>query len=559
METAPNQLQGALLLPTGRTRACRQRSSLRGYGRLLFLACCFLACEGKKKKKNKKQGKGNGVTKQYTNTLRPSQVADMEVFDDYINETTVTLPFGDQDVAEGSIEHKGLNHTSHFEVLPSVVTQEEIASILALVDDEDLELDADPDTVDGMATHEIFVESSDLYERSQQGWMPGMKLDSNAEAVKQRKPLRAKLKRIMDPILSERITPYIRQRYPDVCGKDVVEGRQCTPCYSLIRRYRPDERQSHASHHDGHALVTAVISLSDYGSEYRGGLYVATGRSANKVVALRRGDAVVHQSDLLHGVKVKEDGGTRWSWILWYRDSATCDDSVEHEWFEECAEEGSAVCEMLYATKVGGHPGLSEAEQFNQVMEWNKKSAAQGLSESMIKIARAYLKQLPSSLQYDRAEAKRIFKRAVERNAEPEAYFGLAQLLVEDGADHLNEAVSMLEGAAAKGNVFAMFNLGIAHLYGYGVAKRDPDLAAEWFGTSGLPEGMVCVGMYRRAKGDVDGADGAAVWEERARKLGYGSTWRQDARKRTGSGGVGGVEMNLKWPPMADGSVPPTW
>ena len=55
----------------------------------------------------------------------------------------------------------------------------------------------------------------------------------------------------------------------------------------------------------GHALVTAVISLSDYGSEYRGGLYVATGRSANKVVALRRGDAVVHQSDLLHGVKVR--------------------------------------------------------------------------------------------------------------------------------------------------------------------------------------------------------------------------------------------------------------
>ena len=104
-----------------------------------------------------------------------------------------------------------------------------------------------------------------------------------------------------------------------------------------------------------------------------------------------------------------------------YRDSATCDDSVEHEWFEECALEGSAVCEMLYATKVGGKPGLSQSEQAEQVLQWNQKSAAQGLSESMNKLARAYLKQLPSSLQYDREEAIRIYKRAVDRNAEPEA------------------------------------------------------------------------------------------------------------------------------------------
>jgi len=365
----------------------------------------------------------------------------------------------------------------------------------------------------------------------------------------------------MDPVLSERITPYIRQRFPDVCGPDVTDDRQCTPCYSLIRRYRSGERQSHASHHDGHALVTAVISLSDYGSEYRGGLYVATGRSANKVVALQKGDAVVHQSDLLHGVKVKEDGGSRWSWILWYRDSTSCDDSVEHEWCEECAVGGSAVCEMLYATKVGKKPGLTEAEQAAQVLLWNQKSAEQGLSESMVKIARAYLKQLPSTLAYNREEAKRTFRRAVKRNAEPEAYFGLAQLLLDDGSveasvEVLEEAVSMLEGAAAKGNVFAMFNLGIAHLYGYGVPRRDPDLAAEWFGASGLPEGMVCVGMHKRANGNVEDAK---VWETRARTLGYGSTWRQKARKTTGSGGVGGVELNLKWPPLSDGTLPPTW
>ena len=48
-----------------------------------------------------------------------------------------------------------------------------------------------------------------------------------------------------------------------------------------------------------------------------------------------------------------------------------------------------------------------------------------------------------------------------------------------------------------------------------------PCKQAEWFAVSGLPEGMICVGMHRRANGNVDGVDGAEAWEERARKLGY--------------------------------------
>lgn len=42
-----------------------------------------------------------------------------------------------------------------------------------------------------------------------------------------------------------------------------------------------------------------MVSLSDYGREYRGGIYVAPGRASKRVLALARGDAVAHQSDLL--------------------------------------------------------------------------------------------------------------------------------------------------------------------------------------------------------------------------------------------------------------------
>ena len=76
----------------------------------------------------------------------------------------------------------------------------------------------------------------------------------------------------------------------------IVTGTFNQPSLSLSLPKRNKHRQ---------ALTTVVMSLSDYDTEYRGGLYVATnhGRYALK---LNRGDAVMHQSDLLHGVQVDD-------------------------------------------------------------------------------------------------------------------------------------------------------------------------------------------------------------------------------------------------------------
>ena len=59
-----------------------------------------------------------------------------------------------------------------------------------------------------------------------------------------------------------------------------------------------------STHHDGHAIATVVVSLSDFEVEYRGGLYVATGYGQKEFLPLQRGDAAIHRSFLLHGVKV---------------------------------------------------------------------------------------------------------------------------------------------------------------------------------------------------------------------------------------------------------------
>ena len=310
---------------------------------------------------------------------------------------------------------------------------------------------------------------------------------------------------------------------------------------------------------------------------------------------------MVHQSTLLHGVNTRS--GERWSWILWYRDSAQCEDH-SHEWFEECAKvDRDPVCQLLLSTRPP--PGIDAAAAMHHTLRWTRDAADNGLAAAMYKLGRAALKMLPSPLPYDPLDAMRWFRRSIDSSNEPDGHYSLAQMLLEGTAhptqqelqselDQRNPddergghsasggaasqppneyapmivtysegsrarsallqpddhglasavAVSHFERAAQGGHVFAMYNLGIAHLYGLGVARRDPDLAAQWFEACGLPEGMFVVAMHRRASGKHEEAK---EWEERASKLGFGKSWRKLARDRTGSGGVGGVNLHSAW------------
>lgn len=214
------------------------------------------------------------------------------------------------------------------------------------------------------------------------------------------------------------------------------------------------------------------------------------------MLPLSRGDAVVHGPDLLHGVGV--EGGERWSWILWFRDSATCDDHAD-EWFTECAAAGNPVCEQHYA-----NAGVSTLKG---KLEWNERAAGHGLSLSMIKLARAHLKRLPSPLPYNPAEAARWFTKGVEVWDEPDCHYGLAQMLLANqtapahGADRVAAAIGHLEAAARGGHPYAAYNLGVAHLLGHGLPTADPAAAAGWFGATGLPEGFDMVAISHEAAG----------------------------------------------------------
>jgi len=469
-------------------------------------------------------------------------------------------------------KNKVKTFASDLAVLPGMVPRTVVAEMLTLLrGNEDatkanghttIKLDAEPDSVDGMTSQEMFLDNDSLRNNR-----PSKEGGFEQENMEERRELRAQLRQLTDPYV-EKITNFLHKWYgADKCNKG--NGRTCTACYSLIRRYRAGERQSHAPHNDKHSYITVVVSLTDYGKEYNGGLYVSTKNSERNYVQLDRGDAVIHQGDLHHGVKVldhRDDGmpSERWSWIMWIRDSDTCEDH-EAEWYEKCAEEGNPTCMYLKATH------LNNAVD---VVNWNQKASDAGHSQASVKLGYAYLKVLPSHLEFDIEKAENLFTEAIKSSNEPDGHYGLAQVLLAKvsmnimnssnkqqaskealASPMIAEVVTHLEEAVKSGHPFAMFNLGICHLYGYCQkdGRRDPDLAAEWFEASGLPEGFFAKSLHA---GSVGRKEEAEMWLQRAKLLGYGSQWRQPARERTGSGGSSGAKLNMKWFKLPTGELP---
>ncbi|CAB9513705.1 expressed unknown protein [Seminavis robusta] len=520
-------------------------------------------------------------------SLLPSHLPEPVVFTNFVENTTVSLSNGREvQVSTGTVTQinqfansgtssstinsatansESINLATEFSVLPQALSRSSVDNVLSILQDYQY-LDEDPDTVDGMPTYEIFVDSPDLYQRQGNNKVR----DSDPNFLPYRIQLREKLQAILQPYLTTVLTPFVQQHYPDACSNK-GPSRACTPCYSLIRRYRHGDRVSHATHHDGHAIVTVVVSLSDYGRDYRGGLYVSTGFGQHEFMALKKGDAVVHQSTLLHGVKVYDkleepETTQRWSWILWYRDSTACAD-YSYEWFADCAQRGSPLCQQLHSTKVGSVPGIDAKDAYNQVLDLNFAAARGGAGGSAIKVARAYLQQLPSRLEFDQTKAAEFFQMAIQSH-HPDGHYGMAHLLLaqaqlqqQQHQDNMYyqdalvvQAVAHLESAAQLGHVYAQFNLGMVHTYGYVTGHINGTLAASWFITSGLPEGYYVAAQQAKAVGD---RERYAQLGQRAHALGFMAPWRKQARQHTGSGGAAGVDLNLPWPTAMDGRQPP--
>ena len=298
-----------------------------------------------------------------------------------------------------------------------------------------------------------------------------------------------------------------------------------------------------------------------------------------RVIAMRTGDVFVHKNDVRHGVRMQQEraGDTeseRWEVQISYGGSSDCSVAAAVDENRRCASEGDTVCQLLHAQTAHADDRLSPWRQQDHARYWTQVAARGGLGEAMVESS---IEQLVS-----RNTTALVASLVAAVNAgELDAYYTLGQLLLagvvhpkvirmedipgaevaghlaaqQDGLDWVLRdhprhqprpdpdghrfpqidapyraeaeewAVKMFEAAAAGGTgtkqgggAFAMYNLGVAHLFGYGGLNRNITVAHDWFQLSGLPEAMIDLSLLAMSKGELGHA---AAWEQRADRNGY--------------------------------------
>jgi TPR repeat protein len=428
---------------------------------------------------------------------------------------TIRLGSWEGVLAEGTVQWPGINSTASFAVLPALVSATEVAALLAALPHEDFDVDAD--SVDEMATFEFYLEKNGSVGEALRS-IPGKPEQRDAAVLERRRPARERLAAITGPIFRERLTPFINARVPACAG-----GR-CKPCFSLVRRYLPHERTTHETHFDIQSLATVVVGLNSAGADFEGGLYVSTG-AWRRYLPLQRGDAVVHGSELLHGVQTREGGGkARWSWITWYKDAGDgavdCGASRPAAWHAAAAEAGDPLAQFLQSHRahmVGDNPeggkaaaaGKAAASKAKLRAKWLRRSAKGGFARAQNELAMAY--KTGDGVRLDRRRALKWFKKAAKARRrggggggggggladtwppEPDAMFNLGQMLLEDAAGDdavVARAVGLFERAAESGSRLAMYNMGVACSKGAGGAAKDAEEARRWFERAGTAASM---------------------------------------------------------------------
>jgi hypothetical protein len=439
-----------------------------------------------------------------------------------------SLPDGPFALLDAHLRWPGLPSAAPaaFFVAPGLVRPSEVASLLSLLRPHAARLDADADSVDGKATQEIYLEKDGSAEGVAR--IAG-KPDADPAVRASRAALRAALLAVTRPIQARRLAPLVQARFPAACAP-----APCRVCHSLVRRYAQGERLEHPQHFDVQALVTVVVPLSTAGADFEGGLYVSTGATGREaLLPLAAGDAVVHQSNLLHGVAVGEGGaGERWSWITWYKNvpaGASCDAEDGSGWAAAGAAGGDPVATFLHARR---------ARSPAAARELLRRSAEAGFARAANELGHALRAAA-------RSEAEGVrWLRVAAAAGEPEGLHNLAVAEVgARGGGNATLAVALWGEAARLGLAAAAANVAVAFFGGRGGVAKDPRAAAAWWQRAGDGESLQLAAQAVEA----EGGDGAPLWA-RAARVGHVPAAEELARRALAAAGArGGPAAARPW------------
>lgn len=273
---------------------------------------------------------------------------------------------------------------------------------------------------------------------------------------------------VLEPIIQKQILPLVRSIYhaPNMVVAD-----------SIIRWYIADEQDDGSNenlppHYDLTAYASMIIPLNP--EECQGGLYVQSGASSDSRLTvdfnhyqdvavsqshsnqkhngiLQRGDAILHQYDVMHGVELR--GGTRYSLVLW----------------------------MV----------LDEESMMNRTAPWVEKDALKHESVHAAFLYGMYAQNGLHGVPEDLILAKQYWEWASERGHALSQYM-LSMLLIKIGYDGdskpspskvewSNRIMSLLRESADRGLDLSQHALAQTYRWGYHGVSKDEFLARKYY------------------------------------------------------------------------------
>jgi len=317
--------------------------------------------------------------------LRPYNLennTNLNLFTEFRENRTLTFSGQDVKLAFGSVPRLEVSKPSEFAVVNNVLSKQQINKVIKIVREIHKE-DQIGDSIDGMPVEKIYLNTYDhIIDKTSKD--PITRIDN-----------------ILKPVLDKIVTPLVRQQYPEQCDRD---GRKCLACSSMIRHWNPNRREFLNSHVDTDSIVTFVVSLSQHGSDFTGGLYVTPSRGIQKqYIPLRKGDGVMHQFDLLHGVRVFHGQNRkveRFSWILWFKDicEETEEEKIRLRWYKKCALENDPLCFFQLMTRLNHNKDMSSEENIEASLWLTERAARLNHPRALIKLAQAYVGAVQSMI-----------------------------------------------------------------------------------------------------------------------------------------------------------------
>ena len=397
------------------------------------------------------------------------------------------------------------HHTSSFYILKSLLSRSEVSSLLTLLKQVDT-FDLDLDTVDQAPTYEFYLEKNGHFKTIQS--IPGKIESFNNQLHKKRLNVREKIAALVRPILQSKMMPLVKDQYRDQCS-------ECEVCWSFVRRYKDGERLDHGMHFDLQALVTVVVSLSDFGLDFSGGLYVSAKNDSRLFLPLMKGDAVMHQSDLLHGVRVTK--GDRWSWVMWLKEKGCESDPSHWEYTNSVPQNNNLDLnndDDLLSGSTSEDDPISLFLRAKRTQSTKEKMRLFALaSEFGFGRAANELGMLYKESRHLKHKAKDLFLKGTDAG-NAESMYNLANIYISES--QFTKAVHLFHRAASLGNALAMFNVGVANLKGAAGLDMNVLEARKWFVRCGTGDGDYAVSTTYE-KGTMERRD----WLKRASMKGH--------------------------------------